>query len=154
MAKSLEFKGCAKLGKEKKKGVQKHRRKALGFVQQKSPSPLFYFFFFFHSTSPSLLCVPLVALVQVMTTTLAHCHFAITRIIFGHREEKGKWGACCLLPLMGLWLHCHTTNYNNRSTYYSNVREKKEGGGTPFSNFMCVCVCVFSHCGIFEWWWL
>jgi len=162
MAKSLEFKGHAKLGKgKKKKRFSKTSKEGPWFCPTKVPFPFFLVFLFFHSTSPSLLCVPLVAFMQVMktlfssfpnfaqplnskdlATMLACCHFAITNIIFGHREEKGERGACCLLASMGLWLCYHTIDYNNSTTYYSSVREKKEGKGVPSSNFLYVCVCV------------
>ncbi len=88
-AKSLGFKG---IGEGEKKGIQKHQRRALSFVQWKSP-PLSYFFFSFlsfHLALPSL-CPPY-GIVQVITSTLAHYHFTITCVVSSHREEKGEWG--------------------------------------------------------------
>ncbi len=75
-------------GREKK-GAFKNIKGGPLVLSNESPPSFLVFLFLSLSTSPSL-CVPLVAVVQVITTTLAHYDFAIAYINSNHREEKGE----------------------------------------------------------------
>jgi len=65
-------------------------------------------------------------------------------LVVGRKKENG--GAHCHLALMGLWLHYHIVDYNSCCSCCSNVKEREEGGGAPFSSFLGVCVLFFWWC--------
>ncbi len=165
-----------KVGKGKKKRFSKTSKEGPWFCPTKVPFPFFLVFSFFslHLTFPSL-CPPcgthasdenlfLFFLPQLCTTfeLQGFGHNACTLPLPHHQHylwsPRGKRRVGGMLPpcIDGVVVALpHIIDYNNSSTYYNIVREKKEGRGAPSSNFLCVCVCVFFfsfHCGIFGQW--
>ncbi len=74
------------------------------------------------------------------TTTLPS---PMLSLVVGRKKENG--GAHCHPTLMGLWLRYHIADYNSCCSCCSNVKEREEGGGAPFSSFLGVC-------DLFFWW--